>query len=226
MKKVIVKNISKRFRVLNKDLWALKNISLNIDKGEKLCIIGKNGAGKSTLLRVIAKVYKETNGTVQTNGKIVSIFGNNIGLHDNISVKDNIFLFCSIHGLTKREIKNKLNKILEFSELKEYSSTMFYKLSEGMKQRLVLSMISECNPEILIFDDANTMIDKDFEKKYIELAEEKRKQGLTTIYTTHSNETTKRCNKIVWMENGKIIKIGGQEVAKEYFKQSPNHRKV
>ncbi|MFH1308288.1 MAG: ATP-binding cassette domain-containing protein [archaeon] len=230
MKSIIIKNVSKKFyigtkssRILGKEqkkeFLALKNINLELKTGEKIGIIGKNGAGKSTLLRIIAGIYQKDSGTLETNGKLISVLGLNIGLQERLSVKDNIFLFCTLYKLTKNQINQKLKTILKFAELERYENTKLYQLSDGMKVRLISAISLHANSDIILLDDVDMILDKKFvqkaTKKHIELS----RKGTTVIIVTHNLDLLKHCHKVLWMDNGEIKAIGeNKEIVKSYLK--------
>jgi ABC-type polysaccharide/polyol phosphate transport system ATPase subunit len=236
MKVIMLDNISKRFKIGSSDvnkiqkiigkisgveykkkLLAINKANLDINKGESVGIIGKNGSGKSTLLRLIAGIYEPDEGKIKAEGKIVSAIGINCGYYNKLTVKEGISLYCSLYGLSKKEINSKINDIIKFADLDKSINTKLYQLSEGMKQRLISSITIHSKPDIIILDDVDMIVDKNFVKKAIEQHKKMIKKGLTVIAVSHNKEFLKNFDRIVWLENGKIKKIGGKEILNEYF---------
>ncbi len=239
MQRVSVKNISKKFRIgfkkkqsvlwyflsifsgrePKKDIWALNNISFELKEGEILGILGKNGSGKSTLLRIVAGIYQPDMGQVLTHGKIISLINLGAALQDRLSMKDNIFLCCSLFGLGRQEIKDKLNSIAEFSGLAEYMETKIYQFSEGMKQRLAFSLAIFSRPEILLLDEVFEIGDENFKNKSAKKIQEAVSQGLSVVLVTHDLSAVKKyCSKVMWMEKGEIVEQGNsQEIVESYI---------
>ncbi|MBU1135989.1 MAG: ABC transporter ATP-binding protein [Nanoarchaeota archaeon] len=231
---IVVKNISKKFSIgfkrndsflakilcfsfgdeIKKELWALKNVSFDVNAGENLGIIGRNGSGKSTLLRVIAGVFPANEGEVETNGKLIYLTGFGQGLKPKLTMRENIYLIGSIMGLSQKDIKKRFNEIIEFSGLKNFLDVKVYKFSSGMIARLNFSIGIHClkhsNPDILLFDEVfHSGGDIYFKKKIIEKMEEFLKGGTTVILVSHDLETIKKyCDKVLWLERGEVIKYG------------------
>ncbi len=239
MERITVKNISKEFRIgsLKKKsalarfaslftgkepqetIWALKDISLRAQPGEIIGIIGKNGSGKSTLLRIIAGIYRETSGLIQTNGKIISLINLQDGLYPQSLTKDNIHFLCSICGMSRKEAKLKFNYIIEFAELTNYVNTKIYQCSEGMKQRLVFSVAIHSDPGILLLDEIFEAGDAEFQFKSANKIKELVKNGAAVMLISHDlNLIQKYCTKVLWIENGTIKTEGTpREVIERYL---------
>jgi ABC-type polysaccharide/polyol phosphate transport system ATPase subunit len=208
-----------------REIWALKDISFNANAGEIVGIIGKNGSGKSTLLRVIAGIYNQDKGQIKTEGKIIPLINLEAGLDSRLNARDNIYLCCSIMGLKNREIKEKFDEIISFAELEEFVDTKIYQFSLGMKSRLAFSIMIHSaiyqKPEILLLDEIFAVGDEHYRNKCMEKIKGLIKSGATVLIVGHDLESMKRhCKRIIWMDNGKIIKYGEKEVIKEYLKKS------
>ena len=240
MKRIIVDNVRKKFKIgfkreqttlarlvslfsgreAKRVIEALKGVSFSVEAGEVLGIIGENGSGKSTLLRVIAGIYDKDAGKVGVNGKIVSLINLNVGLMERLTMKDNIFLCCSLFGLPQKEINQKLSSIIQFAELEPFLGTKLYQFSEGMKQRLAFSIAIHCNPQILLLDEIFAVGDEDFRKKSADKIKELVKQGISVVLVSHELwMIEKYCDRVIWLEKGKIVKKGKtKEVVKEYVR--------
>ncbi len=206
-------------RELNyQEFWALRNISFEIKKGDKLGILGLNGAGKSTLLKVIAGVLKPTEGSVKTFGKIVPLLELGAGFDSNYTGAENIFLYGAVLGYPKDFIKQKYNEIVEFSELKEFINVPIKNYSSGMKARLGFSIATIVEPEILILDEVLSVGDAKFRKKSEARIKQMFDGGVTVLFVSHSmQQINNLCNKAILLEKGKLIADGTvQEVGKIY----------
>jgi len=229
MEPIIVKNISKKFNIgfkknqgvlgrffsffsgrePKREIWAVKDVSFTVNKGEIAAIIGPNGSGKSTLLRLIGGIYSSDKGTIKTIGRTISLIGLGPMLNDRLTLKDNIFLCCAFFGLDQKSIKNQFNPIIKFAELEKFINTKIYQFSDGMKARLVFSIAMHCDPEVLLLDEVFAVGDENFSHKSIDMFRKLLKKNTTILLTTHSLDTIEEylgrsCDKIIRMENGRI----------------------
>jgi lipopolysaccharide transport system ATP-binding protein len=224
---IILSNVDKVFRIshergdtlfskfntmLNKikyeNFYALKDISLNIEKGECIGIVGENGSGKSTLLKIISRILVPTKGKVTTNGRIVPLIELGVGLQDDLTAKENIFLYGAIMGLKRNEIKEKFNKIINFSELKKFIDTKLRSFSSGMRVRLAFSIAIETNPEILLLDEIFAVGDREFQERSLEVLNNFKNQGKTILLASHNLKSIKGfCEKTILLYKGRLIKF-------------------
>ena len=228
MKRIIVKDVSKKFRIgfkksqsalaraiylfsgkePQKEISVLKNISFSADEGEILGIIGPNGSGKSTLLRIIVGVYFPDNGKVIMNGKVVSLINLNIGLQQRLTMSDNIFLCCALFDLGRKDIKKRFNSIIKFAELENFVDTKLYQFSNGMMQRLAFSIAMHCNPEILILDEVFEVGDEEFKIKSAKKIREFAEKGGAVLLVSHDMGLIKKyCNRVLFLKEGRIANI-------------------
>lgn len=205
-------------RIQTETLWALQGISLTVNKGDSLGIIGSNGAGKSTLLKVISGVIKPAEGSVNVYGKIAPLIELGAGFDHELTGSENISLNASILGFSKKEIEEKYDSIIDFSELRDFINTPLKNYSSGMIARLGFSIATEVNPDILIIDEILAVGDASFKKKSKERILEFREKGVTILFVSHSMEDVMNiCNKVVWIDHGKIKMFGEPEkVIAEY----------
>lgn len=196
----------------------LKKINLNIKKGEAVALIGTNGSGKSTLLKLMTKIIYPNSGTIDVNGKMVSLLELGAGFHPDFSGKENIYFNASIFGLTRKEIDDRIEDIINFSELKNYIENPIRTYSSGMFMRLAFAVAINVNADILLIDEILSVGDEHFQKKCIEKLLELKNQGRTLVFVTHSMESVKKlCNRAVWLYNGKIEMDGhALDVIKKY----------
>lgn len=206
----------------HKTLWALKNVTFNVKKGEKLALIGNNGSGKTTLLRIIAGIYKQTEGNLIIGGKISAFLHLETGLQKDLSVLNNIYLFGAIMGLGRNQINKKLDSIIDFSELGDYIDVSLRNLSTGMRQRLAFSIAKESDSEILILDETLIGSDVGFEEKCFKVFEEYKNENKTLIMVSHEMDMVKRfCDKALLLDKGNQVAFGPvDEVVDMYLKKN------
>ena len=198
----------------------LKGINLKIKKGECVALIGTNGSGKSTLLKLMTKIIYPNEGKIETFGKLTSLLELGAGFHPDFSGRENIYFNASIFGLTRKEIDNRLEEIIKFSELGSYIDNPVRTYSSGMYMRLAFSVAINVDADILLIDEILSVGDEHFQNKCFEKMQELRKQGKTMVFVTHSMQSVKKlCDRAIWLKDGKIMKDGNtEEVVEEYIK--------
>lgn len=198
----------------------LKDINLEIKKGETVALIGTNGSGKSTLLKLMTKIIYPNKGSIETYGKLTSLLELGAGFHPDFSGRENIYFNASIFGLTKKEIDKRLNQIIEFSELEEFIDNPVRTYSSGMFMRLAFAVAINVDADILLIDEILSVGDEHFQKKCFDKMEELKKQGKTMVFVTHSmNAVKKLCDRAIWLYEGKIRLDGSTDkVVDEYVK--------
>ncbi|MDT0552278.1 ABC transporter ATP-binding protein [Urechidicola vernalis] len=190
---------------------ALNNINLEVRKGEVLGIIGANGAGKSTLLKILSKITSPTAGTVKFKGRIASLLEVGTGFHGELTGRENIYLNGAILGMTKQEISNKMDEIIEFSGCDGYIDTPVKRYSSGMTVRLAFAVAAFLEPDILIIDEVLAVGDAEFQKKAIGKMKDisRGELGRTVLFVSHNMQSVKNlCTKAILMEKGCIVKEG------------------
>ena len=202
------------------EFWALKDVSFELKKGERLGILGLNGAGKSTLLKVIAGVYKPTKGSVQRYGHMAPMIELGAGFDPNYTGRENIFLYGSVLGFSKEFLMSKYDEILEFSELGEFIDVPIKNYSSGMKARLGFSIATVVEPEILILDEVLSVGDAKFRKKCEKKMKKMFDHGVTVLFVSHSLAQVKRlCNKAIISEHGQLIAKGDIDDVVEIYEK-------
>ena len=202
------------------EFWALKDVSFELKKGERLGILGLNGAGKSTLLKVIAGVYKPTKGSVQRYGHMATMIELGAGFDPNYTGRENIFLYGSVLGFSKEFLMSKYDEILEFSELGEFIDVPIKNYSSGMKARLGFSIATVVEPEILILDEVLSVGDAKFRKKCEKKMKKMFDHGVTVLFVSHSLAQVKRlCNKAIILEHGQLIAKGDIDDVVEIYEK-------
>lgn len=200
--------------------WALKDINFEVMPGEVLGIIGKNGAGKSTLLKILSKVTGPTTGSIDYNGRIGSLLEVGTGFHPELTGRENIFLNGAILGMTKHEIRSKLDEIIDFSGCERYIDTPVKRYSSGMTVRLGFAVAAHLEPEILVVDEVLAVGDAEFQKKAIgKMQDVSRNEGRTVLFVSHNmGAVRKLCSQGIILKNGGITFHGGIDNAiQEYL---------
>ncbi|MBR3602243.1 MAG: ABC transporter ATP-binding protein [Lachnospiraceae bacterium] len=235
-KSVVVKNVSKIYRIYNdsserfkeiisngrkvygKDKYALKDISLEVQEGEIVGIIGVNGSGKSTLLKIITGVLQPTNGSVEVNGKISSLLELGAGFNPEYTGIENIYFNGMLMGFSRKEMDEKLQEIVEFADIGEYIYQPVRTYSSGMYVRLAYSIAVSIEPDILIVDEALAVGDAYFQLKSMSKMQELFKKGKTVFLVSHDIGSVKSlCTRAIYLENGEIVAQGNvKEIADMY----------
>jgi lipopolysaccharide transport system ATP-binding protein len=191
------------------ELYALRNINLKVNNGEFLGIIGKNGAGKSTLLKIIARVLEPNSGKVSVNGNIAPFLELGVGFQWELTVKDNIFFYGALLGMSRREIEQKYDWIIDFSGLERFVDAKLKNLSSGMQVRLGFSITVAVESSILLVDEVLAVGDIDFQQKCYNTFETFKKNGRTIVFVSHDlSAVEKFCDRVILLENGYIKEEG------------------
>lgn len=198
--------------------WALKDLDLEVKRGEKLAIVGSNGSGKSTLLKLISRITRPTSGKIELFGKVGALLELGAGFHTDLTGRENIYLSGAILGMKQHEIDAKFDQIVEFSELVSFLDLPVKRYSSGMFLKLAFSVISHLNSDILIADEILSAGDGDFQKKSLQKMKEIAQENRTVIYVTHHVESILSfCPRTIWIQNGKIVEDGPSEVIVEKY---------
>ncbi len=200
----------------------LKDISLTIKNGEAVALIGVNGSGKSTLLKLMTKIIYPNKGKITTNGKLTSLLELGAGFHPDFSGRENIYFNASIFGLTKKQIDERLNDIIEFSELGTFIDNPVRTYSSGMYMRLAFAVAINVDADILLVDEVLAVGDQHFQEKCVKKMKELKAQGKTMVFVTHSMSTVKEfCTRAIWLSNG-VIKMDDEpdKVIEQYLKET------
>jgi len=215
-----IKNILKSFFDKNekKSLIALDDISFEINKGEMIGIIGLNGSGKTTLLRIIAGIYQADHGKIVTKGIIAPLLQIGTGFNTEMVAHENIMVYGMLLGMTKNEMKKKINGIIEFAELEEFTKMKLKHYSQGMRARLGFSTALQIDPDILLVDEVLAVGDARFKKKSFEAFKEFKNKGKTIVYTSHNTGIMKElCDRVILLHQGKILQIGNPTTVLEKY---------
>lgn len=197
----------------------LKDINLNIKKGETVALIGTNGSGKSTLLKLMTKIIYPTKGTIDIDGKLTSLLELGAGFHPDFTGRENIYFNAAIFGLTKSEIDKRLDEIIEFAELGDFIDNPVRTYSSGMYMRLAFSIAINVDAEILLIDEILAVGDQHFQDKCFKKLEELKESDKTIVIVTHNLVQVKKlCNRAIWIKDG-IVEMDGipDEVIEKYI---------
>ncbi len=235
---ISVKNVSKTFKIPHEkisslrgavtgafkkggfeEFKALDDVSFEVKKGEFFGIIGRNGSGKSTLLKILAGIYQTDSGSISIDGRISPFLELGIGFNPELSGRDNVYLNATVLGLTKKEIDEKFDSIVAFSELERFIDQKLKNYSSGMQVRLAFSVSIHANREILLMDEVLAVGDSNFQSKCLEEFNKYKEMGKTVILVSHDIATVQRyCDRAMLVRNGKIVKIGkADEVGDAYI---------
>lgn len=216
----------KRSQNQNDDtIWALKNVSFSVDRGEIIGIIGRNGAGKSTLLKILSRITKPTSGRAVVRGRVGSLLEVGTGFHPELTGRENIYLNGAILGMKKTEIDLKFDDIVSFAEIETFLDTPVKRYSSGMYVRLAFAVAAHLEPEILLVDEVLAVGDFAFQKKCIGIMGEAAKGGRTVLFVSHNmNVISRLCSRALLCDSGNILEDGEtSEVIQEYLDMHQNH---
>jgi lipopolysaccharide transport system ATP-binding protein len=188
------------------EVWALKDVSFEIKRGEAVGIIGRNGAGKSTLLKILSRITEPSTGLVTIKGRVASLLEVGTGFHPELSGRENIYLNGTILGMTRVEIKRKFDEIVAFAEVEKYLDTPVKRYSSGMYVRLAFAVAAHLEPEILVVDEVLAVGDAQFQKKCLGKMSEVGKEGRTVLFVSHNMDAIERlCGRVVWLRSGQVV---------------------
>lgn len=216
-KEYIIRILKKQLKF--KKFFALKNISFEVKKGEKVGLIGTNGSGKSTMLKIISGVMKPTEGKIAVNGSIAPLIELGAGFDFELSARENIFLNGAILGYNREDMNKYYDKIIEFAELKEFEDVAIKNFSSGMIARLGFAIATCHTPDILIIDEILSVGDYEFQKKCHKKMKELTDKGTTVLFVSHSTEDIiNMCDKVIWLERGNFMLEGeSQHIVEKYL---------
>ena len=187
------------------EVWALKDVSFEIERGDAVGIIGRNGAGKSTLLKILSRITEPTTGRVTIKGRVASLLEVGTGFHPELTGRENIYLNGTILGMTREEIKRKFDEIVAFAEVEKYLDTPVKRYSSGMYVRLAFAVAAHLEPEILVVDEVLAVGDAEFHKKCLGKMGEAARGGRTILFVSHNMTAVQNlCERVIWIDQGRI----------------------
>ena len=208
----------------HEEFWALKDVSFEINQGDRVGIIGRNGAGKSTLLKILSRITEPTTGRVKIQGRVASLLEVGTGFHPELTGRENVYLNGAILGMGKAEIKRKFDEIVGFAEVEKFLDTPVKRYSSGMYVRLAFAVAAHLEPEILIVDEVLAVGDAQFQKKCLGKMGDVGKEGRTVLFVSHNMAAIQHlCQKVMLLNAGEIIGVGDPEVlVDKYLSDSAN----
>lgn len=207
-------------KIKKRSFMALKNINLEVNKGEIFGVVGMNGAGKSTLMKVVSRVLIPTEGRVIIRGMVYPLLQLGAGFHPELTGKENVLLNGTLLGHSRKEIEEKYDEIVDFSEIGDFVNAPVRTYSSGMNARLGFAVASAWQPEILVLDEVLSVGDVAFKKKCFNRMQEFRNNGTTTLLVSHSPDTIKDiCQRAIWLNKGEIVEMDDASIIAEKYKK-------
>jgi lipopolysaccharide transport system ATP-binding protein len=240
MDDIVVDGVSKRFRIPHErkttllqhiagvlkrettyeEFWALKDVSFTVQKGDTFGIIGRNGSGKSTLLKILAKVLYPDTGSVAMSSMVAPLLELGVGFQPELTAKENVYIYSSILGASRKDIKRKYDDIIDWAELRRFESMKLKNFSSGMYARLAFSTAIHSNPDaLLLVDEVLAVGDDSFQRRCNEKIDQFKRSGGTLVLVSHSMESVSSvCQRAMALNEGRVISIGPTEkVVKDYL---------
>jgi lipopolysaccharide transport system ATP-binding protein len=216
-----VKNLSKRYVIgakARRDIWALRDVTFAVERGQILGIIGPNGAGKTTLLKVLSRITPPTEGRVFGYGRVVPLLALGAGFQQELSGRQNIFLNAAMYGVPASDVNKHLDEIIEFSGIGDFIDVPVKRYSSGMYLRLAFSVAINMHPDILLADEVLAVGDLDFQERCLERVKLAGQGGMSVLFVSHDMASiTRLCDRVLWLNAGEIVRIGHPEdVVAEY----------
>ncbi len=209
-------------------LWALKDVSFELQQGQILGVIGRNGAGKSTLLKILSRITDPTEGRAVIRGRVNSLLEVGTGFHPELSGRENIFMNAAMHGMRRAEINQKLEAIIEFAEIAKFADTPVKRYSSGMYMRLAFGVAAHLEPDILVVDEVLAVGDASFQKKCIGKMNSVAREGRTVLFVSHNMQAISGlCGEVLWLDGGRMHRLGEtREVVEQYLETKITHEAV
>jgi lipopolysaccharide transport system ATP-binding protein len=200
------------------NIWALADVSFRIQEGEAVGIVGPNGSGKSTALKIISQITDPWSGNVRTRGRIGSLIEIKSGIHPELTGRENIYLYGTILGLTRKQVRTRFDQIVDFAELGRFIDTPVKRYSSGMEVRLGFSVAVHLQPDVLLIDEVLSVGDESFQRRCLARMDQLRTEGQTLVFVSHILPDVKRlCSRVIYLERGVVRVDGPTDVALEQY---------
>jgi ABC-2 type transport system ATP-binding protein/lipopolysaccharide transport system ATP-binding protein len=207
--------------------YALRDVSFSLEHGESLAVVGANGAGKSTLLSIATSLCDPSEGRVTVDGRVEALLELGAGFHPDLTGAENLRIKASLMGLNRRQVRERFDQIVEFSELGAFIDEPLRTYSAGMSMRLAFSVAINVDPELLIIDEILGVGDQNFFGKCVDKIMEFRHVGKSILCVSHQLQTLERlCDRCLWLDHGRVVKMGGIDVLKAYGDSATDHAGV
>ena len=189
--------------------WALRGVSLSIEPGQTVGLIGANGSGKSSLLKLIARIIEPTSGRIRVNGQVAGLLEVGVGFHPDLTGRENIYLSGAVLGWSRRQIEGICDQIIDFAEIDRFIDTPIKHYSSGMLVRLGFAVATGVQPEILLVDEVLAVGDQHFQEKCLKRVADMQRRGVTVILVSHALDLVRRfCNRVIWLADGQVVSDG------------------
>lgn len=210
-----------------REFWALRNLSLTVDQGEVLGVIGNNGAGKTTTLKLISRISYPTEGSIRVRGRTASLIELTAGMHPELTGRDNIFVYGAILGMSRREMEERYESILSFAELREFIDMPVKHFSTGMYVRLGFSVAVHTEPDVLLVDEVLSVGDVGFQAKSFDRMLRFREDGTTIMFVSHNMPAVAQiCDRVLWLEDGRQMMLGDTKSVLSAYLEAQDRRLV
>jgi len=218
LKEQVVRKLTRR-TVGYSEFWALRHVNLQVRRGEGLALIGRNGAGKSTLLKVIARAQEPTTGRIWVRGSVSPLIELGAGFHPELTGRENVFMNGAMLGFSRKQMQEKFDSIVDFSELQTFIDSPLRTYSSGMQARLGFAVAAAVDPDILIIDEVLAVGDEAFQQKCLRRLQEFREHGTTVLYVTHAVDSIHAfCDRAALVDEGRIIYVGDTQKAVDSYR--------
>lgn len=217
----LIARLRRRGRRARHELWALRDVSFTVQPGQSIGFIGRNGSGKSTLLKLASRIIRPTSGLLTVNGRISALLELGAGFHPDLTGRENIFLNGSVLGLSRRDVNERFNAIVDFSELATFIDMPVKHYSSGMYMRLGFSVAVHCDPDVLLVDEILAVGDQAFQEKCLDRIYDLKHRGVTVVMVSHQLPTLQGlCTDLIWMEHGQVREIGQTDTIIGHYLES------
>jgi lipopolysaccharide transport system ATP-binding protein len=208
------------------EYWALDDVSFDVKRGESVGIIGRNGAGKSTLLKILGRITEPTRGHVQIKGRVASLLEVGTGFHPELSGRENIFLNGAVLGMSRQEIRRKIDEIVDFAEVEKFLDTPVKRFSSGMYMRLAFSIAAHLEPEVLVVDEVLAVGDLEFQRKCLGKMHDLGQRDVTLLFVSHNMAAlSSLCNTGILLEQGRLVQRSSVENCIDYYLSSTTEQR-
>jgi ABC-type polysaccharide/polyol phosphate transport system ATPase subunit len=201
-----ISRLAKRERPRRRpELWALRDVSFEVERGEVLGIVGANGSGKTTTLKLVSRITRPTSGSVRTRGRVGSVLEIGTGFHPELTGRENVLMNAAILGMSRRELRGRFDEIVDFSGIEPFIDTPLKRYSSGMRLRLAFAVVAHVEPEILAIDEVLAVGDAEFQRKCLGRMSELQREGRTVLFVSHDHgAVTQLCNRALWLDHGNV----------------------
>lgn len=194
------------------EIWSLRDVSLSLDEGQALGVIGRNGAGKTTLLKILSRITEPTHGVARTRGRVASLLEVGTGFHPELTGRENVYLNGAVLGMSRRDLARRFDEIVDFAGVQRFLDTPIKRYSSGMHLRLAFAVAAHLEPDILVVDEILAVGDAEFQRKCLRRMAAVEQEGRTVVFVSHNLEAIARlCTEAIWLEQGEVSERGPVE---------------